>query len=106
MRHPALGRYEKLTPTNICGLSKGDIHEKPATMIHHGGGIAAWCWRRFGARHEERRGARPRSGGTQKPPAGEGGARLEIRSKQSARNDRASNGARIRQETAEKPKEG
>ena len=29
------------TKLNICGLSKGDIHEKPTTIIHHGGGIAA-----------------------------------------------------------------
>src|SRR5512146_319819 len=70
MRHLARGRREKLTPTKYCGLSKGDIHEKPATIIHHGGDIAAWCWRRFGARHEERRGARARSGGTTECPGG------------------------------------
>jgi hypothetical protein len=54
---------------NICGLSKGDIHEKPATIIHHGGDIAAWCWRRFGARHEERRGARRAPAAQQNAPA-------------------------------------
>ena len=61
-----------------------------ATIIHHSGRIAAWCWRRFGARHEDRRGARARSGDTAECPGGKGGAGLEIRSTQSARNDRAS----------------
>jgi hypothetical protein len=74
--------------TKYCGLSKEDIHENPATIIHHSGRIAAWCWRRFGARHEERRGARAHSGGTAECPGGKGGAGLEIRSTQSARNDR------------------
>jgi hypothetical protein len=37
----------------ICGLSRGDMHEKSATAIHYGGGIiAARCRRRLGARDE------------------------------------------------------
>src|SRR6188474_1695505 len=106
MRHLVRGRCEKLTPTKYCGLSKGDIHEKPATIIHHGGDIAAWCWRRFGARHEERRGARARSGGTAECPGGKGGAGLEIRVKQSSRDERANRRARIRKENSENPKDG
>src|SRR5450830_127444 len=72
------GRKYSATKLNICGLSKGDIHENPTTIIHHGGGIAAGCWRRFGAR-EERRGTRACSGGTAERPGRKGSPGREAR---------------------------